>query len=319
MAGKTGKSDFVNGGSEEKPLISIAMPVFNGAETLEAALRSILHQTYDRWELWLIDDGSSDASAAVAAGFHDPRIRILADGERRGHGPRLNEAIDLSRGAYIARMDQDDISFPERFERQVDYLERHPEIDLLGTGALVFSDTGAIRGLFPLRTSHDEICRRPWSGFYLPHPTWMGRTEWFRKFRYGGPEALRAEDQDMLLRSYDESRFACLPDVLFGYRQNMLPMKSVLAGRRSLVRSVIREAWRKRRYGRIPLAVAGQAAKGLAEWGVCSLNLEGHLLGHRARPVSDEALERRWQCIWDRVIADTPGHRAIRAGEGTDR
>lgn len=281
------------------PLVSVAMPVFNGAKTLKAALKSILHQTYGRWELWLIDDGSSDASVAIAREFEDPRIRVLADGRRRGHGPRLNEAIDLSRGTYIARMDQDDVSFPERLERQVAYLEEHPEVDLLGAGALVFEDGGAIKGLFPLRTSHEEICRRPWGGFYLPHPTWMGRTAWFRKFRYGGPEALRAEDQDLLLRSCEHSRFACLPHVLFGYRQNDLPMKSVLAGRRSLVRSVVRDALRKQQYGRIPLTVAEQATKGLVEWSICALKLERRLLRHRARPVSDEALEQTWRKVWE--------------------
>lgn len=292
---------------DEKPLISVAMPVFNGAKTLKAAIISILHQTYDHWELWLIDDGSSDASSAIAAGFRDPRIRVLADGRRRGHGPRLNEAIDLSQGTYIARMDQDDISFPERFERQVSYLEDHSEIDLLGTGALVFDDAGSIKGIFPLRTSHDEICSRPWSGFYLPHPTWTGRSGWFRKFRYGGPETLRAEDQDMLLRSCDVSRFACLPDVLFGYRQNSLPIKSVLAGRRSLTRSVIRDALLRRRYWQIPLAIAGQAVKGLAEWGLCSLNLEKYVLNHRALPISDEALALTWRRVWERVVTDTVG------------
>ena len=282
-----------------RPLVSVAMPVFNGAKTLKVALKSVLHQTYDHWELWLIDDGSSDASAAVAREFQDPRIHVLADGGRQGHGLRLNEAIDLSRGEYIARMDQDDVSFPERFERQLAYLEDHPEIDLLGTGALVFDAAGTIKGLFPLRTSHKEICRRPWGGFYLPHPTWMGRTAWFRKFRYGGPEAFRAEDQDLLLRSFEESQFACLPDVFFGYRQNDLPMKSVTAGRRSLARAVVREALCRRRYGWIPMAVAGQVSKGLVEWGICSLTLERRLLRHRALPLSDVALIQRWREIWE--------------------
>lgn len=284
---------------DTSPLVSVAMPVFGGAKTLRAALRSILHQTYDHWELWLIDDGSSDDSAAVAREFHDPRIHVLSDGRRQGHGPRLNETVDLSRGKYFARMDQDDVSFPERFERQVAYLERHSEVDLLGTGALVFDDTGAVKGLFPLRTHHKEICCRPWAGFYLPHPTWMGRVAWFRKFRYGGIEAQRAEDQDLLLRSFEESQFACLPDVLFGYRQNDLPIKSVLAGRRSLVRSIVRDSLRKRRYGQIPLAVAGQTAKGLAEWVICHLHLERHLLRHRALPLSDSALTQRWREIWE--------------------
>lgn len=281
------------------PLVSVAMPVYNGASTLRAALRSILHQTYERWELWLIDDGSTDASSDMAREFQDPRIHVLADGRRLGHGPRLNEAVGRSQGKYIARMDQDDISFRERFEHQVAYLESHPEIDLLGTGALVFEDSGAIKGLFPLRTSHDEICRRPWSGFYLPHPTWMGRSGWFRKFHYGGPEALRAEDQDLLLRSCEDSRFACLPEVLLGYRQNSLPMKSVLAGRQSLTRSVIRDALRRRRYVLIPLVVAEQSLKGLIEWGICSLNLERRLLRHRAQPISGKELSLKWDEAWD--------------------
>lgn len=266
---------------------------------MKPAVRSILNQTHDRWELWLIDDGSSDASAVVARQFEDPRIHVLADGVNRGHGPRLNEAIDLSRGTYIARMDQDDLAFPERFAKQVAYLEAHPETDLLGTGALVFTDDGAIKGRFPLRTTHREICRHPWKGFYLPHPTWMGRAGWFRKFRYGGAEALRAEDQDLLLRSCPESRFACLPEVLFGYRQNDLPLRSVLAGRRSLARAVVREALRRRRYTWIPLAVAGQAAKGLVEGVICSLKLERRLLRHRALPVSDAALTGKWRRIWE--------------------
>ena len=132
---------------------------------------------------------------------------------------------------------------------------------------------------------------------------------------------LRAEDQDLLLRSYGDSRFACLPDVLLGYRQNTLPMKSVLAGRRSLAQSVIRDALRRRLYWRIPLAIAGQAAKGLIEWGIVSLKLERRLLRHRALPISDEALMRTWRLIWERVMTDTVGDGGVAqegTGEGAD-
>ena len=89
-----------------------------------------------------------------------------------------------------------------------------------------------------------------------------------------------------------------------------------------MARSVIREAVRKRRYGRIPLAIAGQAAKGLAEWAICSLKLEGRLLRHRARPVSDEALERKWRGIWERATRDKeggPNAAPERAGKEADQ
>jgi len=280
------------------PLVSIAMPVFNGASTLRAAVRSIELQTYRNWELLLIDDGSSDSTSSFLRELDDRRIRILVDGQRKGHGPRLNQALDLARGKYVARMDQDDICFPERLAKQVDYLETHPEIDLLATRALVFRDDGTIKGLFPFRATHAEICSRPVGGFYLPHPTWMGRAEWFRKFRYGGNEALRAEDQDLLLRSFRTSTFACLNEVMLGYRQNDLPMKSVLAGRRSFRRAVVRDALSNQRYGAIPIVVFEQFLKGMYERAVTALGLQQRLLKHRAIPVVDLQLAARWREIW---------------------
>jgi glycosyltransferase involved in cell wall biosynthesis len=291
----------------DNPLVSIAMPVFNGANTLDAAIRSMINQTYTHWELLLIDDGSIDSSASIARAFRDERIIVLADGKRMGHGPRLNQAIDLSQGRYVARMDQDDICFPERLAKQVEYLERHPEIDLLGTAALVFADGGSIKGLFPFRQSHGEICRRPWAGFYLAHPTWMGKATWFKKFRYGGQEALRAEDQDLLLRSYDSSRFVCLPEVLFGYRQNNLPVKSVLMGRRSLARAIVREALHRRKYGHIPLGILEQVAKGFTELMIVACGLERRLLRHRAIPHVDPVLVQRWQRIWEQSTGRDTG------------
>ena len=88
----------------------------------------------------------------------------------------MNETILLSAGKYFARMDGDDVAYPERLERQVRYLERHPQVDLLGTGILVFKADGNALGTRRIWRRHEEICRRPSAGFYLPHPTWMGKT-----------------------------------------------------------------------------------------------------------------------------------------------
>ena len=202
---------------DSHPLISIAMPVYNCEPTLAPAIRSILHQTFENYELLLLDDGSSDRTLEVARSFPDPRIHVFDDRSHQGLVSRLNQAIDLSRGKYFARMDGDDVSYPERLALQVEHLQQHPEIDLLGGGILVFKRDGEVLGTREVRTSHQQICRRPWAGFHLPHPTWIGKTVWFRKHHYR-PDALRCEDQELLVRTHKESQFAALGEIVLGYR-----------------------------------------------------------------------------------------------------
>ncbi len=125
-----------------EPLVSIGMPILNCEKTLKVAVRSVLNQTYSHWELLLIDDGSEDQTLNIALSFKDPRIRVIADGLNQKLQRRLNQAISLSEGKYFARMDGDDIAYPERLKYQVEYLEEHPEIDLLGTKYLVFDGEG---------------------------------------------------------------------------------------------------------------------------------------------------------------------------------
>src|SRR6266498_5557216 len=91
-----------------------------------------------------------------------------------------------------------------------------------------------------LPISHVEICARPWNGFYLPHPTWMGRIEWFRRHRYTIPDVVRAEDQDLLLRTYDSSRFACVDEILFGYRKAPQSLGRLWTARINLARAQLR-------------------------------------------------------------------------------
>src|ERR1700684_499695 len=100
------------------PLVSIGMPVYDCEKTIAVSLRSILNQTFTEWELIIIDDGSQDGTLARAREFDDPRIRIV-DGQRNlGLPARLNQAVHLSGGTYFARMDGDDIAYPERIEKQ---------------------------------------------------------------------------------------------------------------------------------------------------------------------------------------------------------
>ena len=203
---------------QQTPTVTVAMPVYNAGNYLRMAVLSIVRQTETNWELLIIDDGSTDHALDSIRDIIDYRIRIFQDGVNKGLAQRLNEAIDLARGQYFARMDQDDVSYPERFSRQVNALQSDAALDLLATRCIMIDESNQCAGTFPAAVDHKEICERPWRGFYFPHPTWMGKTEWFRKFHYSVPGPYLCEDQELLLRSYHESRFATVDEVLFAYR-----------------------------------------------------------------------------------------------------
>ncbi|QOT75619.1 glycosyltransferase family 2 protein [Cupriavidus basilensis] len=222
------------------PLVSILLPAWNAEKTLGVALRSLLNQTFADFELLLLDDGSSDNTVGVALALDDSRIRVVQDGRRLGLAQRLNQGIELTRGRYIARMDADDVCFPERLAKQVAFLNAHEEVDLVGCRAVVFRNDGDVVGLLPFAGSHEALCARPWRGIPLPHPGWMGRREWFVRHRYLFPEVRRAEDQELLLRSYAQSQFACLDDVLLGYRQGFFDLRKTLLARRSLLAAQVK-------------------------------------------------------------------------------
>jgi glycosyltransferase involved in cell wall biosynthesis len=143
----------------ESPLVTVGMGVRNCEHTLGPAIASIINQTFQNWELLVIDDGSSDATMSLASSFNDPRIITISDGiivlDRKHHGlpGRLNQAVKLARGKYFARMDGDDIAYPERFRRQVDFLEVNSDVDLLATAMIVFKDDGTVLGCRPVPTN----------------------------------------------------------------------------------------------------------------------------------------------------------------------
>lgn len=202
----------------ENPLVTVALPVLNGGDLLEGAVCSILNQTLQKWELLIIDDGSSDGAVDRLPCLSDPRIIVLQDGHNHGLSSRLNEAVSMAKGKYFSRMDHDDLCHPDRFIRQVAFLEKHPEVDLLATECIMMDEQEKILGRLPSAIGHRAICRRPWLGFYMAHPTWMGRAEWFRCNPYQDPAPYCCEDQELLLRTYQSSCFHTLPESLLAYR-----------------------------------------------------------------------------------------------------
>lgn len=229
------------------PLVTIGLSIYNGRATLADAVNSIRAQTYENWELILIDDGSRDDSARVANGFTDRRIRALSDGLNKGLPARLNEAVAMARGKYFCRMDQDDIAFPQRLARQVEFLESHTEVDLIASSVVVFRDDGSLTGVIEVAQSHAAIGRRPWKGFYFPHPAWMGKKSWFAAHRYL-PTADGAEDQLLLYASFDTSCFAGLPEVLLAYREDSRSFPKMYKRRLVFWRAIGKDALSRRKF-----------------------------------------------------------------------
>lgn len=200
------------------PRITVAMPVLNGGEYLRCAVASIVNQTYANWELLILDDGSTDGAIEKLSSAVDKRIVVIRDGTRRGIAARLNQAVDLARGEFFARMDHDDVCHPSRLLTQLKFLEANPRVDLLATKCLKIDEQDSFTGELPFASSHAGICARPWLGFAMPHPSWMGKTSWFKKHRYQEPAPFCCEDSEMLLRTHKDSVFDAIETSLLAYR-----------------------------------------------------------------------------------------------------
>jgi glycosyltransferase involved in cell wall biosynthesis len=288
-----------------RPLVTVGMPAFNCEQTLAVAIRSIIAQSYENWELLVIEDGSSDRTLEVARSFSDPRISVLFDHSHKGLVPRLNQAVATSRGEYFARMDADDVAYPERLERQVEYLQQHPEVDLLGCPMLMFKDGGIAFGCRPLPENHDQICWQPSSGFRIAHATVMGRASWFHAHPYDGG-APCAEDYDLFLRSYTTSRFACLREILYGCREDRLLLRKILVGRYGVTKAATREFASRRKYFTAAGAVLKQFAKAHVDVFAVLTGLDYRVLAHRARPLNRDDLQR-WTKVWNGLQHSTDG------------
>ena len=130
---------------DESKKISILMGIYNCADTLPEAVESILSQTYCNWELILCDDGSKDHTYDVAwlyAQKYPEKIRLIRNEQNQGLNYTLNRCLQYADGDYIARMDGDDISLPERFRKEVDFLDTHPEFAIVSTPMIYFDETG---------------------------------------------------------------------------------------------------------------------------------------------------------------------------------
>jgi glycosyltransferase involved in cell wall biosynthesis len=199
--------------------VSVVMPAFNAAEFLDEAVCSILDQTFRDFEFIIVDDGSTDDTACILQKYAnaDRRVRILRQ-EKEGLVAALNRGCQLARGRYIARMDADDISLPQRIERQIEFLERHPEIGILGTWASRIDGNGSVVGDWCLSPNPKVL---KWNHFFnvcVIHPTVVMRREVLEKVNFYRPDAGHSEDRDLWLRASAITEFSNVPEILLKFR-----------------------------------------------------------------------------------------------------
>jgi glycosyltransferase involved in cell wall biosynthesis len=200
------------------PVVTVGLPFFNHAEFLDTAIQSVVNQTFADWELWLVDDGSTDNSLEIAYRWaaSDSRIRVITDGNNRGLPARLNQIARLATGQSLARMDADDQMLPDRLTFHIGFLKDNPTVDVVGSAAWLIDETGQPVGVLSPTVPRTiiEVARR---GCFV-HPTMTGKTAWFRQNPYN--ETLRfVEDHDLWVRTFSTATFHNLPEILLNYRQ----------------------------------------------------------------------------------------------------
>lgn len=207
------------------PEISVIMGVYNqlNRDELFSSVESILNQTFQDFEFIIYDDGSKPEATKMLKEVEKLDSRIVLIGKDKNHGLAfsLNECIKVAQGKYIARMDADDISYPTRFEKQLEYLEQNPDISWVGCNMELFDDNGVWgkRNHPEFPTEKDFLAHSPY-----PHPTVIYRAEIFDKYKgyNSSDENLRCEDYELFMRLTKEGlKGANLQEYLFCYREDM--------------------------------------------------------------------------------------------------
>jgi glycosyltransferase involved in cell wall biosynthesis len=269
-------------------LVSILLPFRNCAHTLDAAISSIVEQSFDDRELVLIDNASTDESPSIGRRWagNEPRIRVLHE-PRIGIAHALNTGLAHAEGGYIARMDADDISHPERLAEQVATLDAYPEIGVLGTRTAFASSVQESRGMQAfvewqnnILSPHEHYVKR-FVDAPLAHPTVMFRRELVEQFG-GYDTGPLPEDHELWLRWMDAGvRFAKLPAELLTWNDHAHRLSrthsnySVDAFFSTKVKWLAQ--WLKRRLNGRPVIIAGTSA--LCRNRAAMLEAEGIVIG----------------------------------------
>ncbi len=223
--------------------MSVLIAVHNADHLVGAAIESIAGQTYRDWELIIVNDGSTDDTSKVLQAWEtNERVTVIEHSVRLGLSVSMNHAFARARGELIARLDADDVSLPARLESQVAFLDAHPEVAVLGTGAELVDADGTPLRTVVLLEHHEEIAAHIYRRSPLIHPSVVFRRTFLEALGGYDPRLRRAQDADLWLRGYRRFRYHNLQEPLIRYRVgSRLSTQTILYGSFALVRGAYRE------------------------------------------------------------------------------
>ena len=217
---KLKKKYFFENHKNEQPVVSVVMSIFKRVSFLDEAIESILNQTFTNFELIIVveySDEQKNINEYIKEKFNDKRIKIINNESRLGFAESLNIGIKAAKGKFIARMDDDDISLPLRFEKQIRYLETHTDIDVVGTAVKVFMNENY--EVYP-QTNPETIKAFSLINNQMYHPTVMIRKSAIEKFNLYYDSNYKTEDAELWSRAVKVINLANLKEILLKYRSS---------------------------------------------------------------------------------------------------
>jgi glycosyltransferase involved in cell wall biosynthesis len=304
----------------EFPKVSVVMPVYNQAAHLGEALDSILGQTFEDFEIVCIDDGSTDGTSTVLATYEHRDTRLVVHRQpNSGVVAALNRGCRLARSRYIARMDADDIALPDRLERQVNFLDSHPEVAVVG-GAVTFMRADGTPGYTASCPVDDAGIKATLArSSPLFHSAVVMRKAALAAVGWYRPIARHAEDYDLWLRMADRFEMANLSEPVLRYRLHSEQVASLQLRHQPLVALAVRTAARiLRESGHDPLRdvadpgsiVALLHQLGVSEYAMASCVLDAHVA--RAYVLARIGDQRGADAVWREALTYARAARARR-------
>ena len=235
----------------DSPRVSVVMTVFNGQAYLREAVDSLLGQTFSDFELIVIDDGSTDQTREILQAYakRDDRVRVTSR-PNTGVVRAANEGIARARGQYLARMDADDISEPQRFAVQVAYLDTNPDCVLVGSRVRIIDPYGSPVALSGQKLSHEEIERElltTGGGWAVVQPSAMMRLAAVREAGGYRGSVNMSEDHDLFLRLAERGKVVNLPEPLLRYRRHYKSLNHTqYESARQVKETILRQAFERR-------------------------------------------------------------------------
>ena len=278
----------------KNPKVTVLMSVYNGEKYLQEAIDSILGQTFKDFEFLIINDGSTDKTGEILKSYNDPRIKIINNEKNIGLTKSLNIGLRIAKGEYIARQDADDISMPERLEKEVEFLEQNRNVGLVGTDYLFINEKGKVIHIVKCLNGSRELKAKLLEGNQFGHGSVMLRRECIDKVGVYREEFKFAQDYDFCLRIAEMYDVANISEPLYKWR---IDSKSISVAKKAL----------QDKYALLAIELAKERKK-IGKDKFQSLNKE-EIDKYLDELISDARIQDKKKiaegyCFWSRVLFD---------------